>query len=120
MLLRVDYSTEADTAAIDARGEIDLATVSSLRNAITHSIQAGARHLTVNLDHVTYIDSSGLGALIGAHKRLHATGGTLRIRCSQDRVLRLLQITGLDRVLTITVHGDEKATPIEVADAQPA
>ena len=120
MLLRVDYSTEADTAAIEAHGEIDLATVSSLRNAITHSIQAGALHLTLNLNRVTYIDSSGLGALIGAHKRLHATGGTLTIRCSQSRTLRLLQITGLDRVLTITSHAEDETSVAEVADATPA
>jgi anti-sigma B factor antagonist len=102
MLLRVDSSTEADTAAISADGEIDLATVNTLRSAITKAMQSGARHLTLDLDKVSYIDSSGLGTLIGAHKRLASTGGTLTIRCSQPRVLRLLKITGLDRVLTIT------------------
>lgn len=104
MLLRVDSSAEADTALIVADGEIDLATVNKLRSAVTELMTQGARHLTVDLDKVTYIDSSGLGMLIGAHKRMASTGGTLTIRCSQARVLRLLSITGLDRVLRVTTH----------------
>ena len=107
MLLRVDSSAEADTATITAAGEIDLATVTSLRDAITRAMQQGARHLTVDLDEVTYLDSSGLGTLIGAHKRLVSSGGTLTIRCAQARVLRLLTITGVDRVLTVTSHREE-------------
>lgn len=102
MLLRVDCSSEADTAAITAAGEIDLATVNTLRSSIAKAMQQGASHLTLDLDKVTYIDSSGLGTLIGAHKRLASSGGTLTIRCSQARILRLLAITGLDRVLTVT------------------
>jgi anti-sigma B factor antagonist len=101
MQLRVDCSSEADTAAITADGEIDLATVNTLRSAITEAMKQGASHLTLDLDRVTYIDSSGLGTLIGAHKRLEASGGSLTIRCSQARILRLLAITGLDRVLSV-------------------
>lgn len=106
MLLRVDSSTEADTADITAHGEIDLATVNTLRSAITKAMQAGASHLTLNLNTVTYIDSSGLGTLIGAHKRLASSGGSLTVRCSQARILRLLSITGLDRVLTVLPHDE--------------
>lgn len=101
MLLRVDTTVEADIATITADGEIDLATVNMLRSAITHAMQQGALRITLNLDKVSYIDSSGLGTLIGAHKRLVSAGGTLTVRCSQTRVLRLFAITGLDRVLTL-------------------
>lgn len=101
MLLRVDCSSGADTATVTADGEIDLATVNTLRSAITTAMRQGAGHLTLNLDKVTYIDSSGLGTLIGAHKRLSSSGGSLTIRCSQARILRLFAITGLDKVLTV-------------------
>ena len=101
MLLRVDSTCEADTATITAEGEVDLATVNTLRTALTRAMQQGAAHVTLNLDKVTYIDSSGLGTLIGAHKRLASSGGTLVVRCSQARVLRLFTITGLDRVLNV-------------------
>lgn len=119
MLLRVDCSSEADTAAISASGEIDLATVNTLRSAIAKAMQQGASHLTLNLNKVTYIDSSGLGTLIGAHKRLTSSGGTLTIRCSQDRILRLLAITGLDRVLTVTGR-DEAYDAAVLSQATPA
>jgi anti-sigma B factor antagonist len=119
MLLRVDSSTEADTADITAHGEIDLATVNTLRSAITKAMQTGARHLTLHLDTVTYIDSSGLGTLIGAHKRLASSGGTLTVRCSQARILRLLSITGLDRVLTVVAH-DEAYDEVGLNEATPA
>jgi anti-sigma B factor antagonist len=102
MLLRVDHSFRADTADITAHGEIDLATVNTLRSAITHAIAEGARHLVLHLEGVTYIDSSGLGTLVGAHKRVASSGGTLTVRCSRPRILRLFAITGLDRVLTVT------------------
>jgi anti-sigma B factor antagonist len=119
MLLRVDSSSAADTAAICATGEIDLATVNTLRSAIAKSMQQGASHLTLNLDKVTYIDSSGLGTLIGAHKRLTSSGGSLTIRCSQARILRLFAITGLDRVLTVTSQ-DEEYDEAVLTQATPA
>lgn len=121
MLLCVDSSSEADTARIVADGEVDLATVNKLRSAVTEMVKQGARHLTVDLDKVTYIDSSGLGMLIGAHKRMASTGGTLTIRCSQARVLRLLSITGLDRVLRVTTYEvDDDPDLDEPIEATPA
>lgn len=119
MLLRVDSSSEADTAAITADGEIDLATVHTLRSAITTALQQGARHLTLDLNQVTYIDSSGLGTLIGAHKRLTSSGGSVTIRCSQARILRLFAITGLDRVLTV-LGPDAQHDMSSLSEATPA
>lgn len=101
MLLRIDSSAEDGNATIIAAGEIDLATVSLLSTAIADTVHAGTTALTVNLNNVTYIDSAGLGVLVGAFKRLKALGGTFTVRCTQPRVLRLLTLTGLHRVLTI-------------------
>lgn len=106
MLLRVDHSVAADTAEITAQGEIDLATVNTLRATITSALAQGARHVVLHLEGVTYIDSSGLGTLIGAHKRVAASGGTMTVLCTRPRILRLFAITGLDRVLTVTAPED--------------
>jgi anti-sigma B factor antagonist len=106
MLLRVDHSVAADTAEISAHGEIDLATVNTLRSAITSALAQGVRHVVLHLEGVTYIDSSGLGTLIGAHKRVTASGGTMTVVCTRPRILRLFAITGLDRVLTVTAPED--------------
>jgi anti-sigma B factor antagonist len=106
MLLRVDHSVATDTAEISAHGEIDLATVNTLRSAITSALAQGVRHVVLHLEGVIYIDSSGLGTLIGAHKRVTASGGTMTVVCTRPRILRLFAITGLDRVLTVTAPED--------------
>lgn len=108
MLLHVDSRAGADGTQIEVRGEIDLATVNTLRTAVIDAIASGARRIHLMLDGVTYIDSAGLGTLIGAHKRLTALGGELVVRCDVDRVLRLFRMTGVDQVLTI--QQDQAAT----------
>lgn len=109
MLLHVDSRSGADGGTeIEVRGEIDLATVNTLRAAVIDAVAAGARRVHLMLDGVTYIDSSGLGTLIGAHKRLAALGGELVVRCEVERVLRLFRMTGVDQVLTI--QQDQAAT----------
>jgi anti-sigma B factor antagonist len=113
MQLRVDLATEGGRGVITVQGEIDLATVGALRTAIVEATQTGVRELTLDLDQVTYIDSSGLGTLIGAHKRLDAAGGRLVVLCTQDRILRLFSITGVDRVLML-------ADPVERTRASTA
>ncbi len=108
MFLHVDSRTRVDGGTeIEVRGEIDLATVGSLRNAVLDAVGAGARRVHLMLDGVTYIDSAGLGTLIGAHRRLVALGGELVVRCEVERVLRLFRLTGVDKVLTL--HSDETA-----------
>lgn len=108
-LLEVDGHSRVDGTQIEVRGELDLATVSTLRAAVIDAISAGARRVELMLDEVTYIDSAGLGTLIGAHKRLAALGGQLVIRCDAERVLRLFRMTGIDQVLVIQTR-DEAAS----------
>ncbi len=99
MQLTLDRSDHAGTTTLRLAGEVDLNNVTELISQLTAAIAGGARDLVVDLDGVAYLDSAGLGALVGAHKRLIATGGVLTIRCSRPRVLRLFEMTGLSRVL---------------------
>ena len=101
MLLKIDVSSLDTHATVSPVGEIDLSSVELLTATLTDTIEAGAVHVTVDLDGVTYLDSAGLGALVGASKRLRAVGGTLALHCRQPRLLRLLTITGLDKVFTV-------------------
>jgi anti-sigma B factor antagonist len=105
-LLQVESLVDGAHATVRAVGEVDLATVSGLNRAVVDCVQAGATRLTVDLDRVTYIDSSGLGAVVSAFKRLAAAGGSLTVRCTQPRVLQLFEITGLTRLLTIVGNED--------------
>jgi anti-sigma B factor antagonist len=100
-LLQVDTTIDRDRGHVRLSGEIDLATVDGLRSAVTAAVADGARHVVVDLEQVSYIDSSGLGTLVGAHKRLTGLGGTLVVWCTQPRLLRLFTLTGVDQVLTL-------------------
>jgi len=86
---------------VEVHGDLDMATVPALGERILELVSSGSRHFVVDLNGVTFIDSAGLGVLVGALKRVRAGGGTMRLVCRQPRVLRLLQLTGLDEVFVI-------------------
>jgi anti-sigma B factor antagonist len=101
MLLRIDTTSTHDTTVLAAAGEIDIDTVDLLRTAVAESLQLGPVNLVVDLNQVTYIDSAGLGVLVGTYKRVTAADGAFTIRCCEPRVLRLFSITGLTDLLDI-------------------
>jgi anti-sigma B factor antagonist len=103
MLLRIDTTSTPDTTVLTAAGEIDIDTVDLLRTAVAESLQAGTvtRNLVVDLNQVSYIDSAGLGVLVGTYKRVTAAAGAFTVRCCEPRVLRLFSITGLTDLLDI-------------------
>jgi len=85
---------------LEVRGEVDAYSAPQLRDALREMGGEGAR-LLVDLNGVDFMDSSGLGVLIGALKRAREEGGELALVCTGQNLLRLLAITGLDRVFTI-------------------
>jgi len=101
MLLRIDTTSAHDTTVLSAAGEIDIDTVDLLRTAVADAVQVGTVNLVVDLNQVTYIDSAGLGVLVGTYKRVTAADGTFTVRCCEPRVLRLFSITGLTDLLDI-------------------
>jgi anti-sigma B factor antagonist len=118
MLLRIDSSHHEDTCVLSASGEIDIDTVDLLRSAVTDALRADCRHLVVDLNQASYIDSAGLGVLVGTYKRLEASQGSLTVRCREPRVLRLFAITGLTDLFHIDMSVPEPRTPaVEVTDA---
>jgi anti-sigma B factor antagonist len=64
-------------------------------------VVGGDVDLVVDLTGVTFLDSTGLGALIGARRKTHAFKGSFALVCNDDQLLRLFQITGLDKVFEI-------------------
>jgi anti-sigma B factor antagonist len=82
-------------------GEIDISTVGELRERLADLAAAG-RPLVTDLDQVTFIDATGLGALVGAARRAAAHGTTLHVICSRPQTRNLLQLTGLDRRLGLS------------------
>ncbi len=88
---------------IAARGEIDVDTSVPLRETIAQRVVEGHVHLVIDLTDVTFIDSTGLGALLGGRRRAHSLEGSFKVVCEHPTVLRMFTITGLDSVFSI--HG---------------
>lgn len=100
---------------VEVSGEVDLHTAPQLRAALSAAVkQASAPDaVVVDLTQVGFIDSTGLGELVGAHKACQAQGSCLHLVAGHDRVRRLLTLTGLDSVLS--VHPDRAAALLAVA-----
>ena len=101
MRLSVSSHSEGMLGVVVASGEIDLATVALLRQVISDHIAAGQSELLLDLTDVSFIDSTGLGVLVGAGKKTAGLGGSTRLVCSNPRILRLLKITGLSRAMAV-------------------
>lgn len=96
---------------IQVTGDVDVYTASKLRAQVVDLIDEGCSRLVVDMEAVTFIDSTGLGVLVGALKRLRATSGELRLVATGDQVLRLIRITGLHRILGAYPSASEATAP---------
>ena len=104
--LSVAVRRERGAVIAEVTGDMDMSTVAGLRERLF--ALAGSGHpLIVDLNRVTFIDSAGLGALVGAARHADAHGGSLHAVCSRPQVRKLLWLTGVDRriPLTATVDG---------------
>ncbi len=86
---------------LEVGGEVDVYTAPRLRERLVELVEAGARSVVVDLSRVEFLDSTGLGVLVGALKRLRAAGGSLALVCGQERLLKIFRITALDRVFSL-------------------
>lgn len=100
-MLTVDARRLGDIGIVTAAGEIDAHSARALREALVAAIAGGTIRLVADLSDVTFMDSSGLGVLVGKLKDARVRGGELHIVAVQERVLRVFQITGLDGVFAI-------------------
>ncbi len=99
---------EADgRALVTVGGEIDVYTAPRLRDQITELVGAGVYQIVVDLQAVEFLDSTGLGVLVGGLKKVRANDGSLELVCSQERLLKIFRITGLAKVFTI--HDDAES-----------
>jgi anti-sigma B factor antagonist len=90
-----------DCAVLRAVGEIDVYTAPRLREHVIDLVGNGVWHVVADLRAVTFLDSTGLGALIGSLKRLRAHDGSLALVIGDGRVFRIFRVTGLDRVFAL-------------------
>jgi anti-sigma B factor antagonist len=94
----IEGASHGGLAAVAVRGELDIRSAPDLRAWLGRVLDDGAAQVVVDLSGVEFMDSSGLGVLVGAHKRLVRLGGRLSVVGVSSAVARLLSVTGLARV----------------------
>lgn len=100
-LLDFDARFEDGHTVVEIGGYIDLRTCGRLRENLLELSDRGHCLLAMDMSGVDFMDSSGLGVLVGARKRAVASGGMLVLVNAPDRVVRVLRITGLTKVFPL-------------------
>jgi anti-sigma B factor antagonist len=90
-----------DVQVFELTGSLDIATSPTVRAALTEASERGSHRLIVDLTLVDFLDSTGLGALIGGQRRAKEFGGEVRLVAKEGQILRLLRITGLLKVFAV-------------------
>lgn len=99
-------------ASVSLLGEFDAANSDALRAVLDEHLDAGRRVLRLDTAGVSFMDSSGVGAIVHAHARCHDEHGSLIITGVQPRIARLLEITGLDHILLIDSADDDESREV--------
>lgn len=110
MELGLDVSDRDGFAVLAVSGEVDVATVPRLREQLHGLVADGRTSIVVDLDKVDFLDSTGLGVLVGALKRVKANDGELALVCTQPRIRKVFEVTGLTKVFSLYDSVDEAVT----------
>ncbi len=101
MELEITSERSDDVCTMILRGEVDVYAAPRLKEAIIELIESGCPQILVDLEGVGFIDSSGLGVLVGGLRRAKERDGAIRLVCTRENVLKIFRITGLDKVFAI-------------------
>ncbi len=97
-------------------GELDAFTVSQFRQALAE--MASSKRLLIDMSGVPFVDSAGLGALIGGIRRARELGGDVAVSCNRPTLVRLLRTTGFDRIVTVTETVDEAIAALDARSSE--
>ncbi|MBT2513148.1 STAS domain-containing protein [Arthrobacter sp. ISL-30] len=98
--MQFSYEVKDSYTEVKGSGRLNLVAASKLREVVAEVVAAGSSRVAVNLEETVFMDSSGLGALIGCLKAARQAGGDLRISGVQPQVKMVLELTNMDRALT--------------------
>ena len=101
MDLDVESTLRDGATVLFLRGEIDVYTAPRLRQSIVDLVEAGTPHIVVDMSRVDFLDSTGLGVLVEGLKRIRSREGTLSIIATQEKILKIFSITGLNKAFPI-------------------
>jgi anti-sigma B factor antagonist len=101
MDLDLNVRKDGDHSVLEVAGEIDVYTAPKLREQLIELVSDGSYHIVVDLEKVDFLDSTGLGVLVGGLKRVRNHDGSLQLVCTQEKILKIFRITGLTKVFPI-------------------
>ena len=99
--LKLGHYSKDGIEVVNVEGEIDIYTAPRLRELLIDLASKNNYQLIVNLEKVGFLDSTGLGVLVGGVKRVRPHDGSLDLVCTQERILKIFKITGLTKVFSI-------------------
>lgn len=117
MDVTVNSQEHGNVVLVTVSGDVDVYTAAGLRDHLDRLIATGHRHLVLDLREVPFMDSTGLGVLVGRLKLTRLQKGSLRVACTVPRILRVFEITGLNQVLAVY---DDPMTAVQDAQDQAA
>lgn len=101
MDLDLDVTEHGGCSVLSLRGEVDVYTAPRFRERLIELVNAGERQIIVDLEGVSFLDSTGLGVLVGGLKRVRSHDGDMALVCTQGRILKVFDMTGLDKVFVV-------------------
>ncbi len=97
----VEIATSNGQTVVSVRGELDMATAPSLWQQLSEAIPEVEGRLVIDQAQTRFIDSTGMGVFVRAFKRLQNGGAELVLRSLNDTTRKVIELTGLDQILTI-------------------
>jgi anti-sigma B factor antagonist len=94
-------------ALVNVQGRLDAAAAPTFKQRITEAVSQGNVRLALHIAHVSFMDSTGLGALVSALKAVRKANGDIGIVAPSPQVQKLLKLTAMDRVFRVFPSSDE-------------
>ena len=101
MSVTIRRSEQPPWTVLSVGGDLDVVGAPDMRQAVVTAVAEGSRLLALDLSEVDFVDSFGLGAVVGALKRVRQRGGDLALVCPSSRIRRVFEICDLDRILAL-------------------
>ncbi len=119
MDLRLEVSERDGWSVVEVGGEVDVATAPRLREQLIALVNEQRYQIVVSLEGVDFIDSTGLGVLISGLKRVRTHGGRFSLVCTEPRILKVFEITGLLAVFNVCGTLEDAMAPVASDEVEP-